>query len=79
MPVLFVYTGEIVIYEFRCLKCHKGFEVNQPLLAEHKANCPDCGRPAQRIYSLLEWIWEGELYRPDGSRREQSDYSVLKG
>ncbi|KKN65907.1 hypothetical protein LCGC14_0477240 [marine sediment metagenome] len=50
------------------------------MFSEHKADCPQCGEAAQRIYSSLEWVWAGEAYRPDGSRREHDDYApVMRG
>jgi len=67
-------------YEFECKECGLIFEVNQPMLSDHKASCPQCGKPSQRIYGTLEWIWKGEAYRPDGSRREDKDYApVMRG
>ena len=66
-------------YEFNCIE-HGKFEVNQSIFVEHKANCPKCGQPAQRIYTSPQWIWLGSLYRPDGSRRQDKDYApVMKG
>lgn len=67
-----------MIYQFRC-RSHGMFEVKQSLLAEHKAGCPECGASGQRVYPMLQWIWAGEAFRPDGSKREDKDYSVLKG
>ena len=65
-----------MIYEFKCCKT---FEVNQPMLAEHKADCPVCGKEAQRIYNSPDWIWSNVLYRPDGSHREHDDYAPVMG
>lgn len=65
-------------YDFNCRE-HGIFEVQQPILEEHKADCPQCGEEAQRIYSALEVIWGGSLYRPDGSRREHDDYAQVMG
>lgn len=68
-----------MLYEFKCSE-HGTFEINQSILAEHRANCPLCGQPAQRVYSLLQWIWAGNAYRPDGSLREDKDYAeVMRG
>ena len=66
-----------MIYEFKC--CNQTFEVEQPLMAEHRANCPNCGNEAQRIFGELQWIWAGALYRPDGSKREEKDYAPVMG
>ena len=66
-------------YDFKC-KEHGWFEVEQSITEEHEANCPECHKPAQRIFSTLEVIWAGSAYRPDGSLRPDSDYApVMKG
>jgi len=68
-----------MFYLFKC-NGHGTFEVNQPMLSDHKANCPDCGKQAQRVFSSPQWIWVGSLYREDGSRREEKDYTpVMRG
>jgi putative FmdB family regulatory protein len=38
-----------MLYKFRCPE-HGAFEVSQPMAADHKAACPVCRQPAQRIY-----------------------------
>ena len=65
-------------YEFECEK-HGTFEVNQPMLSEHKLDCPECGSECQRIYSELNHILAGSAFRPDGSYRQDEDYAILKG
>ncbi len=67
-----------MIYEFGCFD-HGRFEVQQSILEEHKANCPECGEEAQRIFPLLQWVLAGSAFRKDGSYREQNDYACLKG
>ncbi|MDD5703883.1 MAG: zinc ribbon domain-containing protein [Dehalococcoidales bacterium] len=67
-----------MIYEFKCKK-HGIFEVNQSINEEHKAKCPVCKQPGQRLFSSHEVIWAGSVYREDGSRREEKDYAILKG
>jgi len=69
-----------MLYEFKCSDCNHTFEVKR-LMSDcgEPAVCPECGKEAQRVYSRLDWIWAGELFRPDGSRREQNDYASLKG
>ena len=65
-----------MLYDFKCKKCGL-FEVEQDMLTEHKAICPECGLPAQRIYSHLKWIWANSAYRPDGSLRQDKDYAPV--
>lgn len=62
----------MMIYQFRC-KEHGLFEVQQPMDSNHKADCPECGQPAQRIYSPPKWYWDNPkpLYRKDGSIEEK--------
>ena len=66
-------------YEFKCPTCNHSFEVEQPVLSEHIADCPECGKKAQRVFSIFSWIWKGSLYRPDGSKREEKDYESVMG
>jgi putative FmdB family regulatory protein len=65
-----------MLYEYKC-RTHGVFEVNQPITAEHKADCPDCGKPAQRVFTTLAWKWAGAAYRPDGSLRQDKDYAPV--
>ena len=51
--------------------------VRQPIMAEHKADCPECGQLSQRVYSGLDWVWADSVYREDGSRRQESDYAEV--
>jgi putative FmdB family regulatory protein len=67
---------EYMKYEYKCQK-HGTFEIKQSLFEEHKADCPECGLTAQRIYANLQWIWAYSVYRPDGSRREDKDYAPI--
>uniref|UniRef100_A0A6M3K6F2 Putative regulatory protein FmdB zinc ribbon domain-containing protein n=1 Tax=viral metagenome TaxID=1070528 RepID=A0A6M3K6F2_9ZZZZ len=68
-----------MLYQFKC-KEHGEFEVSQPMLSEHKANCPECNLPAQRIYLPHQHMWAGSVFRPNGSYRQHNDYAeVMKG
>lgn len=66
-------------YDFKCDDCKLNFEVNQHIFEEHTSACPECGQKAQRVYSSLEWVWKGEAYRPDGSKRQHDDYASVMG
>ena len=67
-----------MIYQYKCGE-HGEFEVSQPITAEHVANCPECGEPAQRVFTMPAWIWDGATFRPDGSYRPESDYAEVMG
>ena len=76
-PLVYERKTEM-IYQFSCSR-HGLFEVKQPIMAEHRANCPECDAEGRRIYPRLTWIWAGSAYRPDGSLRQDNDYAILKG
>lgn len=44
-------------YVFRCSE-HGEFEVEQAMESEHKAICPKCGKPAERVFTPAPHIWE---------------------
>lgn len=39
------------LYSFRCLAHDKTFDIYQTMDERHEANCPECGKPMQRIYT----------------------------
>jgi hypothetical protein len=75
-----------MIYQFKCNTCvavkslalpvsvvpHYIFEVNQPMLSEHRANCPICGKPAQRVWSAPIHYEPWDLWNKDGSHQSDS-------
>ena len=61
-----------MIYVFRCLE-HGQFEVSQPMLAEHKANCPNCGQQAERVYLPVTHFWPDVLWHSDGSKQSPDE------
>lgn len=40
----------MALYQFFCEDCGKQIELYKSMKEEHKANCPDCGSPARRIF-----------------------------
>ena len=58
-------------YEFECPE-HGRFEVNQPIMVEHKATCPVCGKEAQRRYFMPQWFYDKPrtLFDKRGNYRE---------
>ena len=59
-----------MIYQFKCAntKCLEEFEVEQHITDRHQANCPGCGRPAQRMYTPTAFRFGKADYNKDGSR-----------
>uniref|UniRef100_A0A6M3J2H3 Putative regulatory protein FmdB zinc ribbon domain-containing protein n=1 Tax=viral metagenome TaxID=1070528 RepID=A0A6M3J2H3_9ZZZZ len=59
-------------YEFKCEE-HGIFKVKQSIHDEHTAYCPQCGKPAQRIYHGLGRYYDhpAPLYHKDGSFEEK--------
>ena len=62
------------LYEFVCHE-HGSFEVEQPMLAEHKANCPVCKKPARRIFTPLPVHWGFTL--TESSHHEGNDDELI--
>ena len=61
-----------MIYQFRC-RAHGKFEVEQGMTEEHKASCPKCNAPAQRVYLPVIHYWPDVLWNKDGSRQSPDD------
>jgi hypothetical protein len=59
------------IIRCKCSDCGV-FEVEQPMMAEHKATCT-CGKPAQRVYIPLMHFWPDCLWNPDGSKQSPDE------
>ena len=50
----------MAVYEYRCPKCRKKFELMRPMSeAEKPAKCPKCGPKAQKLMSGLGSKTEG--------------------
>ena len=47
------------IYEYRCEKCEKQFEMLQKITAEPLTECPDCGGPVHKLVSSTSFILKG--------------------
>ncbi len=67
-----------MIYLYKCNNCTTNdhehvFEVNQGILDEHKANCPQCGQKAVRVFTSLRHSWPDEGYTKSGERIVNQD------
>ena len=41
------------LYEYVCEPCHLRFEVRKPVEKRHKAQCPNCGKLAFKVMSVV--------------------------
>ena len=55
------------------------FEVEQRIMDKHVANCPVCGRPAQRVYTPITHYFNDCLYHMDGSKQDSSELPTVYG
>jgi len=46
---------------------------------EHMANCPICGKPAQRVYTPITHYFNDCLYHMDGSKQDSSELPTVYG
>jgi len=65
-------------YDFRCM-IHGIFEVTQPINAEHVANCPICGEPAERVFTPITHYFPDCLWHKDGSKQDPSELPTVYG
>lgn len=54
------------IYEYRCAKCKKNFELLQKISDEPRAACPKCGKKAKRLISQTSFLLKGGGWYKDG-------------
>lgn len=47
------------IYEYRCKKCKKEFEVMQKISDEPLSNCLDCGSEVEKLVSSTAFQFKG--------------------
>jgi len=68
-------------YIFRCIDHSYSlmFEVEQRIMDEHTANCPICGKPAQRVYTPITHYFNDCLYHMDGSKQDSSELPAVYG
>ena len=54
------------IYEYRCKKCSKEFELIQKITDEPASECPDCGGKIERLVSATSFTLKGGGWYKDG-------------
>ena len=47
------------IYEYECPECSHRFEKRQSFHDEPKADCPECSKPARRVFHPAPIIFKG--------------------
>ena len=47
------------IYEYRCKRCHKVFEVLQKISEESLTTCIDCGAKVEKLVSSSSFQFKG--------------------
>ena len=71
----FSRTGFVSVENIR----HIIFEVEQRIMDKHVANCPICGKPAQRVYTPIIHYFNDCLYHMDGSKQDSSELPTVYG
>lgn len=73
------------IYEYRCTKCEKEFELVQKITDEPLAECPECGGSVERLVSATSfslkgggWYKDGYSPKKPGEKGEKKDTKVEK-
>jgi len=54
------------IYEYRCKKCSKEFELVQKITDDPMSECPDCGGKVERLVSATSFSLKGGGWYKDG-------------
>lgn len=73
------------IYEYRCKKCSKEFELIQKITDEPASECPDCGGKIERLMSATSfslkgsgWYKDGYASSKPGEKKDAKDTKVEK-
>ena len=53
-------------YDYHCPSCNASFEVEHPMSAHPKVNCPKCGHEAERVFETSGIVFKGSgFYNTD--------------
>ena len=53
-------------YDYKCPSCGSTFEVEHPMSAHPKVNCPKCGHEAERVFETSGIVFKGSgFYNTD--------------
>jgi putative FmdB family regulatory protein len=66
-------------YGYRCSSCGTEFDVWQPMSGPAGADCPKCGKPAQRLFFAPAIVFNGSgFYKTDSRSASKSGASKAK-
>jgi len=66
------------IYEYRCNRCSKEFEIFQKITDEPASKCPDCGGKIERLVSATSFSLKGGGWYKDGYSSKKPAESAKK-
>jgi putative FmdB family regulatory protein len=55
-----------MLYEYKCDKCDKEFEVEQKITDPVLTNCPTCGNDVKKLISRSSFVLAGSGWYRDG-------------
>ena len=65
------------IYEYRCKRCHKVFEVLQKISEESLTTCIDCGAKVEKLVSSSSFQFKGNgWYVTDYKKKKEAPNSA---
>lgn len=65
------------IYEYRCKRCHKVFEVLQKISEEPLTTCIDCGAKVEKLVSSSSFQFKGNgWYVTDYKKKKEAPSSA---
>ena len=59
-------------YDYKCPTCDMVFEVEHPMSEHPEIRCPQCGKPAQRVFSTSGIVFEGHGFYNTDQRKTVS-------
>ena len=67
-------------YDYRCTGCGNVFEVEHPMSEHPSITCPECGKPAERVFSASGISFKGSgFYNTDQRGNEPYDDGQGRG
>lgn len=68
----------MALYDYRCTECGLTFEVEHPMSEKPAITCPDCGKPAERVFNASGIAFKGSgFYNTD--QRDSGSSSSCSG